>query len=68
MMICLLTCCEALDIEALGPVFSDVLPAGGTVTAGVYVVALLSPFPMAGAASAGVSMGMPVGASVVTED
>ena len=64
MRICLLTCCEALNAEILGPAsaFSVVLPAGGPM--GAYVVVLLSSvFPIAGAASTGVLMGK--GASVV---
>ncbi len=65
MMAFLLICCKALDVEALGPAFSAVLLAGGTIT-GACVVVLISLFPMARTASAGVSMGM--GASMVTED
>ncbi len=61
----LLTCYKALDVKALGPTFSAVLPAGGTIM-GAYMVALISLFPMARTASAGILMGM--GASVVMED
>jgi hypothetical protein len=65
MMVCLLTCCEALHVKVLGPALSAMSLAGGTVM-GACVVAFLSLFPMAETASAGVSMGM--GASVVTAD
>ncbi len=65
MMAFLLTCCEALDIGALGPAFLAMLPAGGTIM-GACMVALVSLFPMARTASASVSMGM--GASMVMED
>jgi hypothetical protein len=67
MMAYLLTCCEALDIKVLvlGPGFLVMLPAGGAVM-GICMVAPLSMFPVARAASAGVSMGM--GASMVTAD
>jgi hypothetical protein len=35
MMAFLLTCCEALDVEALGPAFLAVLPAGAGVSMGM---------------------------------
>ncbi len=65
MMVFLLTCCKALDIEALGPVFLAMLPADRTIT-GACVVVLVSLFLMARTASASVLIGM--GASMVTED
>jgi len=64
-MACLLTCCDALDANILGPALLAVLSVGGTIV-GMYVVALLSVFPMAGTASASVSMGTGI-STVATE-